>query len=163
MRDDDIAVRPYEEWDRAEVVDLMVAVWSEEPWDTIDREEAGEELDSCLGEDGRMLVAVCDGEIIGFCGGYPLSEREHLPEEGYAEEYPDGFYVRSLGVAQEVRGVGIGRRLMAALEDVVDAPTIHLKTEPGSPAYGFYRHLGYTDTGLAGRKGRHWFVRSREG
>lgn len=158
----DVSVRAYRQEDREAVIDVMVAVWSEEPWDTIDREEAEEELDSCLVEGGRMLVAVRDGEVVGFCGGYPLVDREHLPEDGYAEEHPDGFYVRSLGTREDVRGDGIGRRLMDAIEDAVDASTVHLKTEPDSPAYGFYRHLGYAETGLTGRKGRHWLMREMD-
>lgn len=160
---EEVSVRGYREKDREAVIEVMVGVWSEEPWDTIGRDEAGEELDSCLGEGGRMLVAVREEEVVGFCGGYQLADREHLPQDGYTDEHPDGFYVRSLGIREDVRGEGIGRRLMAAMEDVVDGATVHLKTEPDSAAYGFYRHLGYVDTGLTGRKGRHWLVRSLEG
>lgn len=160
-----IRIRQYDEEDEDAVLDCMQAVWSEEPWDSIDRDEAQEELEACRGEGSVLLVAARDGDIVGFCGGHPLSEREHLPVAGYADRFPDGFYVKTLGLHEQVRGEGIGGRLLRALEDRLasgEMTSIHLKTEPGTAAYGFYKHMGYEETDLRGRKGRIWLRKVRD-
>jgi acetyltransferase len=59
--------------------------------------------------------------------------------------------VQRVGVASEARGRGIGRRLMAALEEVAHesgVTLLWLTTHEGSDACVFYEALGYTKLGV---------------
>jgi GNAT superfamily N-acetyltransferase len=71
----------------------------------------------------------------------------------YAELRSDRGYLGLLGVEPRRQGTGLGRRLMDAAEEffrdahcvAVDLRIVSART----PLPGFYRHLGYVETGTA--------------
>ena len=71
----------------------------------------------------------------------------------YAELRSDRGYLGLLGVEPRRQGTGLGRRLMDAAEEffrdahcvAIDLRIVSART----PLPGFYRHLGYVETGTA--------------
>src|SRR5262245_29218420 len=69
----------------------------------------------------------------------------------YVEKHGDRGYIGMLAVQPALQGRGIGRKMMAAAEQycravgcrVIDIKIVNLRTE----LLGFYRSLGYVDTG----------------
>jgi putative acetyltransferase len=95
------------------------------------------------------FVALEDGKILGGCGIFPT---EGLPQ-GYAE-------LVKLYLREEVRGKGIGRKLMEkSMEWAKAAGYTYLYLETFtelSSAVGLYRSLGFKDlTGPMGESGHH--------
>jgi putative acetyltransferase len=99
---------------------------------------------SLLGTNVRFLVARrADGQVVG-CGGVLLSQ--------------EGSYViaelKRMWVDPSVRGAGLGRRLLAALEAVAadeGATYLRLETGVGQPeALTLYRAAGYAERGPFG-------------
>jgi aminoglycoside 6'-N-acetyltransferase I len=129
---------------------------------TID--EAREEVAEALLPDRLCLAARAEGEVLGWVGGIP--------------EYSHAWELHPLVVRADARGKGIGRALVAALEQRVSALgalTLYLGTDddrdvPGTTAGGidlfpeplvhaatlevtdhpvsFYRRVGFTVVGL---------------
>jgi GNAT superfamily N-acetyltransferase len=66
---------------------------------------SGAEVVSRVGSEYLLVVAVCDGEIVGFKLGYPLSAT--------------CFYSWIGGVSPKVRRLGVGRRLLRHQEELV--------------------------------------------
>lgn len=85
--------------------------------------------------DGLFVVAVLQGEPVG-CGGL------HLPAGGDAD-------LRRMWVADSVRGLGVGRRLLAELESRAAAAgrmTVRLETNRAlTEAIALYRSSGYRE------------------
>lgn len=83
----------------------------------------------------RFLVARRGGVALG-CGAIVL-------EAAYAE-------IKRMYVAPAARGLGVGRRLLAALEDAAAAegrPMLRLETGGGQPeALALYRSAGFVET-----------------
>jgi len=71
----------------------------------------------------------------------------------YVELREDRGYVGLLGVDPSRQGTGLGRRLMGAAENYfreAGCVAIDLRIiSPRTPLLGFYRHLGYLQTGTA--------------
>lgn len=127
-------------------------------------EDAREEVTEALQSDRICLAARVDGEVLGWVGAIP--------------EYSHAWELHPLVVRVDVRGQGIGRALVAALEQRVSARgalTLYLGTDddrdvPGTSAGGvdlfpeplahatalevidhpvsFYRRVGFTVVGL---------------
>ena len=95
-----------------------------------------------LSEPGRIaLVAELDGEIVGMAHIAP-SEAANAPHR--AE-------VQRVAVAESARGSGVGRRLMAAVEEAAldrDLTLLWLTTHDRSDACAFYEAVGYSKLGV---------------
>ena len=98
--------------------------------------------------DTLELRATDDGVFLGGLYGYSIQGR---------------FSLEELAVVEHARGKGVGRALMARLEEVVRTSgigCIYLGTWDFQ-APGFYRELGYREFGrlpeVSGRPGKTWF------
>ena len=95
-----------------------------------------------LAEAGRVvLVAEADGDLVGMA---------HLAPSGAANA-PHRAEVQRVAVAERVRGGGVGRRLMAAVEEAAverGLTLLWLTTHEGSEACAFYEAVGYTKLGI---------------
>jgi acetyltransferase len=95
-----------------------------------------------LAEPGRIaLVAERDGEVVGMA---------HLAPSGAANA-PHRAEVQRVAVAARVRGRGVGRQLMAYVEEAAlerGLTLLWLTTHDGSDACAFYEAVGYTKLGV---------------
>jgi ribosomal protein S18 acetylase RimI-like enzyme len=100
---------------------------------------------------GLFLVARLRGEPIG-CGALKLPHRR--PPE-----------IKRMWVAKTARGLGVGRRLLAELEEragVAGARTIRLETNRSlTEAIGLYRSAGYREVAAFNDEhyAHHWFAK----
>ena len=88
-----------------------------------------------------VLVAERDGEIVGMAG---------LARSGVANA-PHRAEVQRVAVAAGAQGEGVGRLLMAAIEDAArerDITLLWLTTHADSEACAFYEAIGYTQLGV---------------
>ncbi len=98
---------------------------------------------------GAFLVATVDGESVA-CGAI----RTTAPGTGY---------IKRMWVSSSVRGLGIGRRMLAALEQAgadLGLTTIQLETNRALPeAIQLYRSAGYTEVPAFNDElyAHHWF------
>jgi DNA-binding MarR family transcriptional regulator len=99
--------------------------------------------------DGAFLVASVDGSSVGCGGVRRISERVGS--------------IRRMWVAEEVRGLGVGRRLLAALEDEarrLGFRAVRLETNRAlGEAIGMYRKAGYREVAPFNEEpyAHHWF------
>lgn len=87
-----------------------------------------------------LLTAKVDGRLVG-AGQLVLSP---WPNSRHRAE------VQKLFVAAACRGLGLGQRLLGALQDAAlrrGRSLIHLNTRQGEPAEGFYKRLHYREGG----------------
>jgi ribosomal protein S18 acetylase RimI-like enzyme len=97
--------------------------------------------DALAESDRIVLVAVLDGEIAGMAHIAPSR----------AANAPHRAEVQRVAVASEARGLGVGRTLMAAVEEQARAhglTLLWLTTHDGTPAASFYEAVGYTRMGV---------------
>ena len=91
--------------------------------------------------DRVVLVAELDGEVVAMAQIAPSR----------AANAPHRAEVQRVAVAERVRGTGVGRRLMAAVEEAARArglTLLWLTTHDGSDACAFYEAVGYTKLGV---------------
>jgi GNAT superfamily N-acetyltransferase len=102
----------------------------------------------------RSVGAWDDDRLVGFGYGYLATPGSWwdgwvlpaLERAGKADLLEGAFEVVALHVRPELHGKGLGRRLLDALLDDVDAPRVLLTTQDGAnPARGFYAHLGFRE------------------
>ena len=97
---------------------------------------------AALEEPGRVvLVAEREGEVVGMA---------HLAPAGPANA-PHRAEVQRVAVARQARGTGVGRELMAAVEEAALArglTLLWLTTHEDSDACAFYEAVGYTKLGV---------------
>jgi GNAT superfamily N-acetyltransferase len=90
-----------------------------------------------------IFVAESSGRMIGLIGAYL----------GYALEF-DGTYGRLTGVVVDAsfRASGVGKMLLERIESWLRKKGVRMVTltsgKHRKAAHGFYRHLGYEETGL---------------
>ena len=89
----------------------------------------------------EIVVALSAGEVVGFATGTVLMHPDKAPQ----------FFVNEVGVHEDVRRQGIGRRLMERLMDLArdrGCEGIWLATEKANAAArGLYRSLDARETG----------------
>jgi acetyltransferase len=88
-----------------------------------------------------VLVAEQDGQVVAMA---------HLAPSAAANA-PHRAEVQRVAVAADVRGTGVGRELMEALEEIGrthDFSLLWLTTHDGSEACAFYEAIGYTKLGV---------------
>lgn len=94
-----------------------------------------------------FLVARCDGVVAGFGA---LVEAEDADGARYGE-------LKRMFVAPSLRGIGLGRRLLTALEEAArkkHLALLRLETGDKQPeALGLYRAVGFTERGPFGDYG----------
>lgn len=101
---------------------------------------------------GTFLVLYLHGRPVG-CGGFKPTD-------------PDTAYIKRMWVAPETRGLGLGRRLLQALEDKARAlgyRTIRLETEKSlTEAQQLYRSFGYQEVPRFNDElyAHHWFEKA---
>ena len=101
-------------------------------------------------ESGRpMLVAEREGEIVGWAGLSPYDD---------ASPWYEGIAEAAVYVARAARGGGIGRELLAALEDAAVAngryKLIAKIFDTNEPSLRLFEQAGYTTVGTHRRHGR---------
>jgi GNAT superfamily N-acetyltransferase len=94
---------------------------------------------------GGVLVAVEDGEVVGFC--------EYGPTEDADDDPTRVGHVMRLYVLPRSQSKGSGRRLLEAAcarlaADGYDDVTLWTLDDPGNRAIGFYAHLGWSREGV---------------
>jgi GNAT superfamily N-acetyltransferase len=97
--------------------------------------------DALAEADRIVLVAELDGEVVAMA---------HIAPSGAANA-PHRAEVQRVAVAARVRGQGVGRALMAAVEDAARArglTLLWLTTHEASDACAFYEAAGYTKLGV---------------
>jgi GNAT superfamily N-acetyltransferase len=98
---------------------------------------------------GSFLVLRLDGKLVG-CGGFK-------------RDAPGTAYLKRMWVARDVRGRGLGRRLLAELEDRASAAgyrKVRLETEQSlTEAKRLYRSSGYAEVPPFNDElyAHHWF------
>jgi len=97
---------------------------------------------AAVGDDERLvLVAELDGEVVAMA---------HLAPSGAANA-PHRAEVQRVAVAESARATGVGKQLMAALEDAAlgrELTLLWLTTHDESDACAFYEAVGYTKLGV---------------
>ena len=88
-----------------------------------------------LAKGGRIFLALHEGEPVGCVAMIRMSD--------------GGFEVAKMTVAEDLRGSGLGKRLMQACIDEgvrLGAPRLYLETNSSlAPALGLYRAMGFKD------------------
>ncbi len=89
-------------------------------------------------DDHRFFVANNDGQIVGFCHGYLR----------ILAEVPEAIEIGGLAVSDSAQGKGVGRSLVAAVEEwarEMGIKTVVLSSNiKRTEAHDFYKHVGYT-------------------
>ncbi len=134
----DISIRPFAEGDLLAVASLVTALG----YPTTSH-QMRVRMDRIAGHpDHATFVAVADGRVVGLTGAYVTPSYEH--------DEPTGR-LTAVVVSEAARGLGIGRRLIAAAEDWVrerGARVMMLNSHNRREgAHAFYQRLGYGETG----------------
>ena len=157
---DDVAIRPVGDADLEGLVDIYLAgarhhaTIDPDAFRVPEREDVVVRLQRRLdnaGADHAYLAAIVDGRLVGSA----TMDVDDVPHPGAMARR-----IRSaeLGIAilEDWRGRGIGRRLVAAIEDwAVDhgvERVILNVTSTNDGAIRLYRELGYVDSGIEMRK-----------
>jgi ribosomal protein S18 acetylase RimI-like enzyme len=87
------------------------------------------------------VVAESKGEVIGFCSGDTRSGE-----------------ILVLALLPEYEGHGVGKNMLAEVSDKLfsrglDKLWLAASPDPGIRAHGFYRHLGWSSTGIRDEQG----------
>lgn len=96
-------------------------------------------------DSGYSFVACNDDEIVGAVLG--VAELSDLCW--------DGVYINTLVVSENLRGLGIGKKLIHRVEEEVAANNmnfIRLQTDRNIEAYKMYKHLGFKEMNLTAMK-----------
>jgi putative acetyltransferase len=100
-----------------------------------DREVLDDPQGQIVAKGGRIFMAVRDGEAVGCVALLKMAD--------------GGYEVAKMTVSEDLRGSGLGRRLMerciaAGVED--GAPRLYLETNSGlAPALALYRATGFRE------------------
>jgi GNAT superfamily N-acetyltransferase len=137
-----VTIRPAERSDAGTIVGLIRELARYEDMEHHVKASKADILRDGFGPNPRFecLLAERSADAIGFA----LYFHNYSTFEGRA-----GLYVEDLYVAQDARGLGVGRRLIAALAGIAVArgcPRLDLAVLDWNPARGFYQRLGFTHT-----------------
>ncbi|MFN3585653.1 GNAT family N-acetyltransferase [Phenylobacterium sp.] len=100
-----------------------------------DREVLNDPQGKIIDKGGRIFIAVRDGEPVGCVALIRMDD--------------GGYEVAKMTVSEDVRGSGLGRRLMERCIEAgreAGAPRLYLETNSSlGPALGLYRAMGFRD------------------
>ncbi|MDF9392670.1 MULTISPECIES: GNAT family N-acetyltransferase [Methylococcus] len=141
-----IMIRPAEMRDVEAMVELLGVLFSIEADFTFDPDRQRRGLALLIRNDAdRVLVAECEGRVIGMCSVQTLISTAEGGRVGLVED---------MVVAQEVRGKGIGQRLLGEIERwAADSGLTRLQLladRTNEPALAFYDRQGWQRTALVG-------------
>ena len=136
-----IRIRPAEPADASEILALVreLAVYEREPLDSMESREEDFRRD-CFGPDRRCEVLM--GEVDGKIQGFVMFFHNYSTWVGRA-----GVHVEDLFVREAARGLGLGRRLLAAVAAIAvqrGCRRLDLAVLDWNPARKLYEHLGFT-------------------
>jgi GNAT superfamily N-acetyltransferase len=137
-----IRIRPALPTDAAIIVAMVreLAVFEREPLASVEATEA-DVLRDCFAPSPRCEVLI--GEVDGAPQGFLLFFHNYSTWLGRA-----GLYVEDLYVRDAARGLGLGRRLMAAVARVAverHCRRLDLSVLHWNPARRFYEQLGFVE------------------
>lgn len=137
-------IRPARQQDVEQLVGLLHLLFSIEEDFSADTAKQRRGLEMMLaGAHSQVLVAEEKGETVGLCTGQVVIST--------AEGGP-AILVEDMVVAEDYRGQGIGRLLLAGLIDWArrqGATRMQLLADRNNqPALDYYRHLGWQQTAL---------------
>jgi len=105
-------------------------------------------VEQLLRDDSALIiVAVCEGAVIGYCLAF---DHYAFCANGRVT------WVEEIMVREDLRGKGVGRQLMEAVEEWAvssESKLVGLATRRAAP---FYRALGYEESALFFRKMINW-------
>ena len=129
-----VALRPYEDSDRAVILSDIVSFWTTH-YLSVTLEEAAEDLDAWTGTRHELCVILSDGEHAGFL---------HMGSRGGACDWLEDVFVR-----ETLRGRGIGGRAIELAWDRLrekGCETMYLEVVPANErAIRLYHKLGFTN------------------
>jgi putative acetyltransferase len=100
-----------------------------------DREVLGDPQGQIIAKGGRIFMAIKDGAPVGCAALLKMAD--------------GGYEVAKMTVSEDLRGSGLGRRLMHRCIDAgaeMGATRLYLETNSGlAPALGLYRAMGFRD------------------
>lgn len=143
MTPNDVAIRQMTHSDLAAAVDLQAQSYP--PFLLEDEAAFASRLDVAA---PYCLVAICQGGLIGYllAHGWPQHAPPALGQLLSAQEPSEVLFIHDLSVSAAGRGLGIGRRLVAAAFDLAahdGLPTAELIAVEG--AARFWQTLGFAE------------------
>jgi phosphinothricin acetyltransferase len=106
------------------------------------------EIAAWLGDDLPLLVAECDGRVVGFARVMPYS-----PRPVYATVGEQAVYV-----ARDARGAGLGRRLLDELVRAAERAGLHKLSSrlftDNAASRAIHRAAGFEEVGIQRRHAR---------
>lgn len=137
MNQDPVRIRPARDEDGETLISLLGEVFAEYEGCLLERSELPEMVapaSSFAALDGKIWVAERAGDVLGFVAMAPSDE-------------PDMTELKKLYVRARGRGLGLGRRLVALVEDETRARAmrrVHLWSDTRFlTAHAVYARLGY--------------------
>jgi GNAT superfamily N-acetyltransferase len=148
-----ISIRPAVPADAGEILAMVLelALFEREPLTSVEATEEDFRRD-CFGANRRceVLIGEADGRVQGFIMFY----YNYSTWVGRAGLHVEDFFVR-----EAARGLGLGKRLLAAVAKIAvqrNCQRLDLAVLEWNPARKLYEHLGFTDQS-------HWIPYRLEG
>jgi GNAT superfamily N-acetyltransferase len=137
----DIRIRPAAPADASVILAMVreLAIYEREPLGSVEAREE-DYLRDCFGPVPRCEVLI--GEVDGKVQGFVLFLHNYSTWIGRA-----GIHVEDLFVRDRARGLGLGRRLLAAVARIAlerGCRRLDLAVLDWNPARKLYEHLGFT-------------------
>jgi GNAT superfamily N-acetyltransferase len=137
----DIRIRPALPADASLILAMVreLAIYEREPLTSVEAREEDYRRD-CFGPQKRCEVLI--GEVEGNVAGFVLFLHNYSTWIGRA-----GIHVEDLFVREGARGLGLGRRLLAAVAAIAlerGCRRLDLAVLDWNPARKLYEHLGFT-------------------
>lgn len=98
-----------------------------------------------LSTDDRQAI---DAEVAGFLPQAPMVVAVGDQDRPQGFMLIDGSHMEALFIDPDLRGTGIGRRLLQHALDLHPQLTTDVNAQ-NAQAVGFYRRMGFTETGLS--------------
>ncbi|MDH3667061.1 MAG: GNAT family N-acetyltransferase [Paracoccaceae bacterium] len=140
MKDDDLVIRSAAEADVPELSRMLAALSAEIGYESPAANDA-----AALARHGFGARPLFDA-LIAERGGWALGLAVYFPEFSTLRRRP-GVYLQDLYLAPEARGLGLGRRLIAAvLHQAAAWEAVYLRLavhDDNRDALAFYRRLGF--------------------
>jgi len=137
-----IRIRPAERSDAGEILAMVreLAVYEREPLSSVEASEEDFRRD-CFGPGRRCEVLM--GEVDGRAQGFVMFYWNYSTWVGRAGLHVEDFFVR-----EAARGIGLGKRLLAAVAKIAvqqNCRRLDLAVLEWNPARKLYEHLGFTN------------------